>query len=159
MGKFGGIFYIKADGKMNLAIAAPVDDQKNIKLGAETLETCGTQIADASACPELVNARFELSPMFNIEKNKRGINCSPYSHKNVEPVQCKTQLEAQSLCAQDKKCMAYNWVDSSYSGAEKDMVWLCWEIHDVHLKTENDQLEGWELGVRLGFSEDLIEEA
>ena len=37
-------------------------------------------------------------------------------------------------------------------------MWTCYELHDVHSKTENDDLTGWELGIRLGFSEDLIEE-
>lgn len=160
-GSAGGLLHVKDEGKTNLVVAMPEGSDKKIAKGTVTVAKCGndkTKSANVANCKDLTNAQFELSPMFLIEKNKRAINCSPYSHSHAKPVPCKTQLEAQALCAKDKKCMAYNWVDSSYSGAEKDLVWLCHEIHDVHLKTEKDPLDGWELGIRAGFSEDLIEE-
>merc|ERR1712159_330181 len=129
--------------------------------GKVRIDACGkvkTVAADLSKCKDLINARFELYPMFQMEKNKKAINCSPYSHSHERPMPCKSRLEAQEMCARDKKCMAYSYVDGTAEGAQKELVWLCHEIHDVHLKTENDDLLGWELGIRLGFSEDLIEE-
>lgn len=156
----GGFLRMSKSGWNNLVIAAPTDSDGNIAEGAVTIAQCGSNgnaPATLSSCTDLVNAQWELSPMFNIEPNKKAINCSPYSHSHAEPDICTDQLTAQTLCAKDKQCMAYNWVDNSAEGNDKDKVWLCHELHDVHFKTENDDLVGWELGLRNGFAEDLIE--
>jgi hypothetical protein len=161
-GSKGGFMRFQAEGRTNHMLTPPTTgNDKKIAAGPVIVHRCGKNnaaVADIADCPEMEYARFELSPMFQVEPNKQAINCSPYSHSHAEPQICNNQLLAQALCAKDKKCMAYNWVDDSAEGANKDQVWLCYEIHDVHLKTERDPLTGWELGIRMGFSEDLIEE-
>jgi hypothetical protein len=160
-GAQGGLLRVSVDGMANIVVTAPMSADKKLTKGEVVLADCGkvkTEAADKKNCDELINARFELYPMFQMEPNKKAVNCSPYSHSHTKPMKCETQLDAQALCAQNKKCLAYNWVDASAEGDEKDLVWLCYEIHDVHLKTEKDALVGWELGIRLGYSEDLIEE-
>lgn len=152
----GGFIRLKKDGWSNLVIAAPAGG----KAGYVKLAACGadaTKQADLANCKTLTNARWELSPMFNVELKKQAISCSPYGHQNVLPTDCTSSRQAQILCAMDKLCIAYNWVSKEASGDFSDKVWLCRELHDVHLPTEKQNLNGWELGTRAGAAEDPYE--
>jgi hypothetical protein len=156
----GGFLRLSTPGWQNLVIAAPTTAEGGIAEGQVTIGKCGNNGNNAAAlslCEDMTHAQWELMPMFQIENNKKAINCSPYSHSNLEPTSCTDRQTAQALCAKDKQCMAYNWVDSSATGDVKEKVWLCYALHDIHLKTENDDLVGWELGTRSGFAEDLVE--
>jgi len=142
----GGFLRLKKDGWSNLVIAAPAGDAKApIKPGYVKLAACGDdkmKAADVANCKGLTNAQWELSPMFNIETKKQAITCSPYGHQNIEPLVCESSTQAQILCARDKLCIAYNWVNKDAQGDFNNKVWLCRELHDVHLPTEKNNLEG-----------------
>lgn len=156
----GGFIRFANAGWSNMVIAAPTAADGAITEGPVTVGKCGGNgnlAATLSLCNDMVHAQWDLMPMFQVEPNKRAINCSPYSHSHLEPLLCEDRQRAQILCAKDKQCIAYNWVDSSATGDDKEKVWLCYALHDIHLKTENDDLVGWELGTRSGFAEDLVE--
>lgn len=156
----GGFWRLAGAGWNNMVISMPTDGDGNIVEGQATIAKCGDDgatPADLANCPDLVHAQFDLLPMFNIEMNKKAVECSPYTHSHIDPTSCADQLSAQKLCAKDSKCIAYNWVNDEGEGAHTDKVWLCYELHDIHLKTPDDQLVGWELGIRTGMAEDPYE--
>jgi len=160
----GGFLRLKALTKNNLVLG-PKDLDKNGMpvVGTDVvLHECGdtkdlkdktkTPDANINNCPKLKHSQWELFPMFQIEKSKRALNCSPYSHTHKKPEQASDQATAQRLCAKDNKCIAYNWRDAT-PGDITNKVYLCWELHDVH-----SAQTGWELGIRAGRAEDFIEE-
>jgi hypothetical protein len=161
-GKKGGLLRLKAMTKNNLVLGPKALDKSGKPVvGSEVvLLECGsnkdlkdkTKTPDASIgnCPKLKHAQWELFPMFQIEKQKHAKNCSPYSHTKQKPAQATDRATAQQLCAKDNKCIAYNWRDGT-PGTEKNVVYLCYELHDVH-----SAQEGWELGIRAGRAEDFI---
>lgn len=160
----GGFLRLKAVTKNNLVLGPKVLDKDGKPVvGTEVvLLECGdtkdlkdktkTPDANINNCPKLKHAQWELFPMFQIEKSKKAVNCSPYSHSHKKPEQASDQQTAQRLCAKDNKCAAYNWRDGT-PGDIANVVYLCWELHDVH-----SAQAGWELGIRAGRAEDFIEE-
>jgi len=159
-GKGGGLIRLKTLGKNNLVLGAT--GGKPAEGAAVVLHQCGDtkeikkpeDYPDASIgnCADLKHAQWELFPMFQIEKGKQAINCSPYSHMHLKPSPASDRQTAQKLCAKDNRCGFYNWRDGT-PGDVKDVSYQCWEIHDVH-----SAQEGWELGVRAGRAEDFIRE-
>jgi hypothetical protein len=160
----GGFLRLKAVTKNNLVLG-PKDLDKNGMpvVGTDVvLHECGsnkdlkdktkTPDANINNCPKMKHSQWELFPMFQIEKGKRALNCSPYSHTHKKPIQANDQATAQQACAKDNKCIAYNYRDST-PGDITNKAYLCWELHDVH----SSQV-GWELGIRAGRAEDFIEE-
>lgn len=155
-----GFLRLSRKGWANMVIAAPVNAKKQIQAGYVKLGKCGEKGSTAASmglCGNLAHAQWELAPMFQVEQRKQAISCSPYGHQNVEPLACHSSKEAQILCARDPKCVAYNWVDKTALGEHQDKVWLCWELHDIHLTTLKKPLDGWELGTRSGSAEDPYE--
>ena len=143
-----------------MVIAAPVNGKKQIQAGYVKLGKCGESgktAASIKLCGNMPHAQWELAPMFQVEKKKQAISCSPYGHKNTDPLPCHSSKQAQILCAKDPKCIAYNWVDKTALGNHQDKVWLCQELHDIHLTTVKKPLDGWELGTRSGSAEDPYE--
>jgi len=141
--------FLRSRSIQNL-VFAPKDGK--FEIGSEVvLGTCGDNkdiAAELNVCPDNKASQFELLPMFAIENGKHAIKCAPYSHTLATPEPATDRQEAQRLCAADIKCSAYNWADNS-ALEDKDKVFLCHKLHDVH-----PGVEGWELGIRAGRAYD-----
>lgn len=123
--------------------------------GAEVeLQVCGSQgnTASIAECSGQTQAQWELLPMFVLEEGKQTVACAPYSHDNVEPGAANTRVEAQEVCAKDPDCAAYNWVGADAEQSQKNIVYACTGIHEVH-----SGVQGWELGIRAGRLEPFTE--
>jgi hypothetical protein len=75
--------------------------------GDET--TSGDIPVNIEKCPTLKHAQWELLLMFNMEENKKAVNCAPYSHSHAAPILAETKQDAQRACAADIDCAVYNW--------------------------------------------------
>jgi len=113
---------------------------------------------DFANCKDKTSARWDLVPLFTVIPGKKAVNCGPYSHHHPSTLQPKAvanEAEAQQLCAADKKCTVYMYVEPDAADAtasERGKAWLCWSLDVVY---------SGKSGYKLGFKakpQNFIEE-
>merc|ERR1712196_168146 len=124
----------------------------SLKTGTDVVMTaCGkkTEGGKAADCAAKANAQFDMVPLFTIMKGKKAVNCAPYSHTHqdkLKPVAVKSAWEAQQMCAADKTCAVYMYVDSDAADAPADdrgKAWFCTALDVVY-----SGKSGYQLGFR-----------
>merc|ERR1711988_260832 len=116
-------------------------------------DKAGPKDASLAECKDKTYAQFDLIPLFTIEKNKKAINCAPYSHtRSLKPASVANQKEAQRLCAKDPDCTVYMYADSTATNTEdRGKAWMCTRLNEVNSGVDANgepKYAGYELGFR-----------
>jgi len=113
---------------------------------------------DIANCADKTFAQFDLVPLFTVVPGKKAVNCAPYSHThsdNLKPKMVESEAQAQQLCAADKKCKVYMYVEPDAADGtadERGHAWFC-EALDVVYSGK----EGFKLGFR-AHEQNFVEE-
>jgi len=108
--------------------------------------------ASLAECKDKTYAQFDLIPLFTIEKDKKAINCAPYSHtRDKKPIQVANEKEAQRACAKDPDCTVYMYADDTATNPQdRGKAWTCTRLNEVNSGNDENGEPKYG-GYRLGF--------